>query len=277
VVDWKLTFLGTAASAVTVARNPTAVLLTLGTKHILFEGPEGTTRRLLEAGIDLRDIEKVFISHGHNDHLIGIVTFLWQNVLVANRTNPLEIIAPGYVHMRIKELLKLTSTPDDFIRFYMPFSDIDADESFSEYELDFTSRQVSLPGLRVIRSHAPLVHDPPARATRLDITDDDGNRILSFCFACDTSPCDNVVRLAAGVDYLIHEATLLDEDIEHATKFNHSTPSGAGRIASEAGVKTLVIVHYSTILEGKEDILEAQASSVFGGKVIVARDLMELP
>ena len=277
MVDWKLTFLGTAASAVTVARNPTSMLLTLGNKHILFDCPEGTTRRLIEASIDLRDIEKVFISHGHNDHLIGIVTFLWQNVLVVNRTNPLEIIAPGYVHKCIKDLLKLTSTPDDFIRFYMPFSDIDADEPFSEYELDFTSRETPLPGLHVIRSHAPLVHDPPARATRLDVTDDNGTSIVSICYACDTSPCDNTVRLAAGVDYLVHEATLLDEDIEYATKFGHSTPTGAGRIAKEAGAKTLVIVHYSTLLEGKEDILEAQAASVFDGKVIVARDLMELP
>lgn len=238
---------------------------------MLFECPEGTTRRLLETGIDLRNIEKVFISHAHNDHLIGIVTFLWQNVLVMKRNNPLEIIAPGYVHECIKELLRLTGTPDDFISFDMQFTDIDAEEPFSEHKLE------SFSDLRITRQHAPLVHDPPARAIRLDITEENGTHVISLCYASDTSPCDNVVRLAAGVDYLIHEATLLDEDLDHATKYNHSTPSGAGQIAMDAGANTLVIVHYSTLLEGKEAVIEAQAASTFNGNIIIARDLMELP
>jgi len=261
------------------------MLFTLGNKHVLFECPEGTTRRLLETGIDLRDIETVIISHGHNDHLIGIVTFLWQNVLVVNRGNPLEIIAPGYVHERIKELLRLTSTPDDFISFDMHFTDIDADEPFTEHDLmdiepeePYPGHDVeSLPGFHVTRKHAPLVHDPPARATRLDVTEQNGTPVVSLCYASDTSPCESAVQLATGVDYLMHEATLLDEDIEHTTKYNHSTPSGAGRIAADAGAKTLVIVHYSVLLEGKEAIIEAQAAAVFEGNIIVARDLMELP
>src|SRR5512137_1207912 len=104
---WHLTFLGTAASAVSKARNPTGMLLTIAGKHLLIECAEGATRRLVELGIDLRDIVAVYISHGHNDHFSGIVTFLWQNVLVAKRTTPLRIIGPGYVIENIKKMIDL--------------------------------------------------------------------------------------------------------------------------------------------------------------------------
>nr|MDO8109444.1 MBL fold metallo-hydrolase [Candidatus Sigynarchaeota archaeon] len=277
MVDWKLTFLGTAASAMSLQQNPTTLLVTVGNNHVLIECAEGTTRRLIEAGIDMKAIDKVFISHGHNDHFIGIMTFLWQNVLVARREAPLEIIAPGYVLDRITTLFKLTSTPDDFINFELRFTDIDAEELFSEHELLFTPSPGTINGWKMTRRHAPLVHDPAAHAIRIDIKDEDDVHVVSFCYACDTSPTDSVARLAEGCDYLIHEATLLDEDIELATRINHSTPSGVGQVASLAGVENLVLVHYSLSLAGKEEVLKEQAKRTFAGNIIIARDMMSLP
>ncbi|MBN2151731.1 MAG: ribonuclease Z, partial [Candidatus Lokiarchaeota archaeon] len=90
-------------------------------------------------------------------------------------------------------------------------------------------------------------------------------------------PTGEVASLASGCDYLVHEATMADEDEKAATRFNHSTPSGAGRIAASAGARHLVIVHYSVLLEGKEGAIAAGAKKEFPGNVIVAKDLMELP
>ncbi|NMC08155.1 MAG: MBL fold metallo-hydrolase [Candidatus Lokiarchaeota archaeon] len=272
MTNWRLAFLGTAASAVSKARNPTGMLLTVDGKHMLIECGEGTTRRLIEQDTDIRDIVAVYISHGHNDHFSGIVTFLWENVLVARRTAPLRIIAPGYVIDGIKRMIDLAGTPAGFFEFELVFEPVDEQQ---------IGRPLEIPGFpassRVIRSHARAVHDPPARAIRIDVSNVLGAGVLSACYSSDTSPSSDVANLAKGCDYLIHEATVLDEDEAHATRVNHSTPSGAGRMATIAGAAHLVIVHYSVFLEGKEPAIAAQARKTFTGNVIVAKDGMLLP
>ncbi len=269
---WHLTFLGTAASAVSKDRNPTSMLLTIDGKHLLIECAEGITRRLVELGIDFRDIVAVYISHGHNDHFSGIVTFLWQNVLVSKRATPLRIIGPGYVIDNVKKMIDITGTPAGFFQFELAYEPLDEQDLGAPREI---------PGLvakgSITRRHARSVHDPPARAIRIDVADARGKPVVSLCYSSDTSPTGEVSDLATGCEYLIHEATLADEDEEAATRYNHSTPSGAGRIAASAGVKHLVIVHYSVFLEGKEGAIAAGAKKQFPGDVIVAMDLMQLP
>jgi ribonuclease Z len=270
--NWQLTFLGTAASTVSKARNPTSMLLTIDGKHLLIECAEGTTRRLVELGIDIQNIVAVYISHSHNDHFSGIVTFLWQNVLVAKRSTPLHIIGPGYVIENVKKMIDITGTPAGFFPFELAFEPLD------EQQLGVPREIVGLAASgHVTRRHAPSVHDPPARAIRIDVADAKGTTVVSLCYSSDTSPTGEVASLASGCDYLIHEATMLDEDEMTATRINHSTPSGAGRIATSAGAKHLVITHYSVSLEGKERTIAAEAKKAYAGDVIVARDLMKLP
>jgi ribonuclease Z len=86
----------------------------------------------------------------------------------------------------------------------------------------------------------------------------------TFVYTCDTEPCENVDRLAAGADVLIHEAA--------GSAKGHTSPEEAGSDASKAGVQSLVLIHYDA---GRVDAeLIEKASQHFGGKVIVAKDLM---
>jgi ribonuclease Z len=271
-MNWHLTFLGTAASAVSKVRNPTSMLLTIDGKHLLIECAEGVTRRLEELGIDIRGIMAVYISHGHNDHISGIVTFLWQNVLVAKRSTPLHIIGPGYVIDNVKKMIDIMGTPAGFFSFDLAFEPVDEEQLGVPREI----AGLAASG-RITRRHARSVHDPPALAIRIDVTDAKGKAVVSLCYSSDTSPTGEIASLASGCDYLIHEATMLDEDEGTATRINHSTPSGAGRIAKDAGAKHLVITHYSVSLEGKEGTIAVEARKVFAGDVIIARDLMKLP
>ncbi|MHA1700118.1 MAG: MBL fold metallo-hydrolase, partial [Promethearchaeota archaeon] len=118
-------------------------------------------------------------------------------------------------------------------------------------------------------------HEPIGTAIRFDFLKSDGGS-FSVCYSGDTLPDERIGELATETDYLIHEATFLDDELELALKYNHSTPSGAGHIATIARAKNLILIHYSTKNEGKEDVMVQQAKKSFKGNVIVARDFMEL-
>ena len=129
----------------------------------------------------------------------------------------------------------------------------------------------------ILVQHAPVF---PALAYRFDTPSG------SVVFSGDTGPCDNLVRLARGADYLVHEvidvdfiANLVkkmpnrDNIIKHLTE-SHTSPEDAGRVARLAGVNTLVLSH---LVPGDSEISEstweARASAEFDGEVVCGVDL----
>jgi ribonuclease Z len=110
----------------------------------------------------------------------------------------------------------------------------------------------------------------------------------------DTAPCDSVIELARDADVLVHDTAFLDEIIEERKMWSHSGPSGAGRVAAAAGVKTLVLTHLGpytspapTIEMGAMyygparppeiwDEIVARARAEFDGDVILGRDALVL-
>lgn len=129
----------------------------------------------------------------------------------------------------------------------------------------------------ILVQHAPVF---PAFAYRFDTPSG------SVVFSGDTGPCDNVVRIAQGADYLVHEVIDLsfvagriaklpnrDNILNHLTE-SHTSPEDAGRIAARAGVKTLVLSH---LVPGDSEIPEAQweerARTEFDGEVVCGVDL----
>ncbi|MEP7203677.1 MAG: MBL fold metallo-hydrolase [Ilumatobacteraceae bacterium] len=129
----------------------------------------------------------------------------------------------------------------------------------------------------ILVQHAPVF---PAFAYRFDTPSG------SVVFSGDTGPCENVVRLGRGADYLVHEvidldylrervATLPNRDsiINHLTE-SHTSPEDAGRIAARAGVKTLVLSHQVPgDSEISEDKWESRARVDFDGDVVCGVDL----
>ncbi|MEO8265935.1 MAG: MBL fold metallo-hydrolase [Ilumatobacteraceae bacterium] len=129
----------------------------------------------------------------------------------------------------------------------------------------------------ILVQHAPVF---PAFAYRFDTPSG------SVVFSGDTGPCDNVVRIAEGADYLVHEVIDLsfvasriaklpnrDNILNHLTE-SHTSPEDAGRIAARAGVKELVLSH---LVPGDSEIPEAQweerARTEFDGDVVCGVDL----
>ena len=143
-----------------------------------------------------------------------------------------------------------------------------------------------------VKVAAALVQHPPVRpalAYRFDFQD------RSIAFSGDTAPIEAVARLAEGVDILVHEAIFMpaveayihdrvakgvpirfDDYMAHM-KRDHSPVDDVGRIAREAGVKTLVLSHLSPGIDGIQDERWRDlAAKQFKGEIVVARDLMVL-
>jgi ribonuclease Z len=93
-------------------------------------------------------------------------------------------------------------------------------------------------------------------------------------YANDTRPSKAVVELARDADVLIHDCTLADELIDKAKESGHSTPTEAAKVAKEAGVRQLVLIHLSPRYADDSLLLE-EARRIFPN-VAVAKDLMEL-
>lgn len=97
-----------------------------------------------------------------------------------------------------------------------------------------------------------------------------------FAFVMDTRLCDNVFRLAEGVDLLVVESTFLERDGALAEQYGHLTAAQAGRVAAESGVRRLVLTHFSQRYDDPQ-LFHAEAADSFTGDVVVADDLIRIP
>jgi ribonuclease Z len=93
-----------------------------------------------------------------------------------------------------------------------------------------------------------------------------------FAFVMDTRLCDGVHALADGADLLVIEATFLAEDADLARRYGHLTAAQAGAVAEQAGVRRLVLTHFSQRYQEPERFGD-EAAAVFGGEIVVAADL----
>jgi ribonuclease Z len=96
-----------------------------------------------------------------------------------------------------------------------------------------------------------------------------------FAFVMDTAWCDAAVELAAGADLLVCESTFLESDAELAARYGHLTARQAGRVASEAGARRLVLTHFSARYTDMQHFVD-EAAREFQGDIVVADDLMRV-
>jgi ribonuclease Z len=105
----------------------------------------------------------------------------------------------------------------------------------------------------------PVQHLVPTLGLRVEVKG--SNQVLAY--SADTEPCEQFIRLAAGADLLVHEAT--------GATMGHSSAAQAGRVAREAGARRLLLIHYDPASASPE-ALAAEAATTFGGPVAVAQD-----
>jgi len=293
----RLIFLGTGGSIPSVKRNLTATALQYESEVLLFDCGEGTQRQFMMSDLSFMKVRKVFITHLHGDHFLGLPGLI-QSMGFHGREEPLHIFGPGGVVELVENIVSLG--------YFAPGFDIFVKEMKDGEKVDFTGYSVqairvdhSVPALGYVFQEA----DRPGRflverARELGIPEGplyrelqqgksieiDGRIITprevlgpprrgrKVVFSGDTRPCESVRKAAENADVLIHEATVDSSLKEKASEFGHSTAEEAARLAREACVRHLYLNHISNRYEDVS-VLQREAESIFPG-ARVAEDLM---
>ncbi|GLQ92344.1 hydrolase [Dyella acidisoli] len=278
----RLILLGTAGGPTPKpARSaPASAIVVDGVIYVIDCG-NGVARQMVKAGLDLGAIRNVFITHQHSDHNADYGNLLW-------------LAWAAKLHTRVD-----TWGPpplSEMTRLFLQMNDYDirtriADEGRPPLAPLIAPHEISQGGLVMqderVKVTAALVQHPPvspAFAYRFDCPD------RSIVFSGDTRPSENLVKLARGADVLVHEVMYLpalDKLIasepnaarlrEHLLA-SHTTTEQVGRIATEAGVRTLVLNHFVPGGDPSltDEVWHDAVAPHFKGRLIVGRDLMEI-
>jgi ribonuclease Z len=298
-MDLDVVFLGTAGSAPTARRGLPATLIRRGGERVLIDCGEGTQRQLIRS-VGLVDLDDVFITHFHADHVLGLPGML-KTFGLQGRERPLHVFGPAGLRQLFKVLSPLIGKPGFDVRIdeLDPGDQLDRDgyamEAFS------VAHRVPAFGYALIEDDRPgrfdeararelgvapgpdfgrLQNGETVRGSAGDVAPDqvlgETRRGRRLVFSGDTAPCDMTRGMAAGADLLVHEATFLHEDLDRARETGHSTARQAGMLAADAGVALLAATHVSTRYPVRE--LRDEARAEFD-RTIVPRDFdrVEVP
>jgi ribonuclease Z len=303
-MDLDVLFLGTAGSAPSARRGLPATLIRRGGERMLFDCGEGTQRQLVRS-IGLIELEEVFLTHFHADHVLGLPGML-KTFGLRQRERPLTVHGPR----GLSDLFRLLNPLIGRLTFAVELVELEANDELERegyriaaYSTDHVSSSL---GYAVVEDTRPGVFDP-ARAEALGVAPGpdfgrlqcgetvngvqpdevmgEARRGRKVVITGDTAPCDMTRLVGWQADLLVHEATFLDEEEQRAAETRHSTARGAGVLAAAAGVGMLALTHVSPRYGGGELRDEARAAFVAelgreaGERVIVPRDFdrVEIP
>jgi ribonuclease Z len=299
-MDLDVVFLGTAGSVPTAARGLPATLIRRGGERLLFDCGEGTQRQLLRS-VGLVDLEELFLTHFHADHVLGLPGML-KTFGLRGRETPLTIYGPPGLRALLTALKPIVGrTPFDLRLVELePNEELERDG----YRIAaFNVRhRVQAYGYALVEDERPGRFDESA-AVALGVTPgpdfgrlQQGEAVASasgaevrpeqvlgepragrkVVLSGDTSPSEMTVVVAHGADLLVHEATFGEEEAERARETGHSTARGAALIAAEAEVRLLALTHLTP--RHPAGALRDEAREVFEN-TIVPRDFdrVDLP
>jgi ribonuclease Z len=292
----ELVVLGTASQVPTRHRNHNGYLLRWDGEGILFDPGEGTQRQMLRAGVAAHDIHRICVTHFHGDHSLGLAGVV-QRINLDKVPHPVTAHYPRSGQRFFDRLRYATAYRETVDIAEEP---VDADGVLADtgaYTL--TAHRLSHPvesygyrltepdGRRMLpdRLAAHGIKGPDVgrlqREGRLgDVTLEDVSetrRGQRFAFVMDTRLCDGVHTLAEGCDMLVIESTFLGEDIALAEEFGHLTAGQAATVARDAGVRHLVLTHFSQRYSDPDEFERQARAAGFEGELTVAKDLQRVP
>ena len=294
----KVTILGCYAATPRTLTHPTSQVLEIKNHLFLIDCGEGTQVQLRKQKVRFSKINHIFISHLHGDHFFGLPGLV-ATFRLLGRVNPLHIYGPKGIKEAVTLLLKLG---DSWTNYPLHFHEL----SSQAPEVVFEDKKVTVStipldhrvytngflfrekvGSRKLEAQAVEAHgidscyfqnikdgkDAPNKAGEIIPNaqlSSDPKPTKSYAFCSDTAYFPKIIAQIKEVTVLYHESTFLESESDLATKTKHSTASQAAKIAESAGVKSLILGHYSTRYDGLQPFKEE--AEVYFKPVLLADD-----
>lgn len=293
-----LTILGCSSQQPTRFRNHGAYLFRWNDEGLLFDPGEGTQRQFIFANIAPTVISRIFISHFHGDHCLGLGSILMR--LNLDKVNhPIHCYYPAsgkkyFDRLRYGTIYHETIT---VVEHPVAESGLVEDDGkfrieamFLEHGVDNIGWRITEPSVRkyddkALHTHGirgisvrHLIENGSIEIQGKTVTLDEVSWIRkgdSIAVVIDTSFCQNAIEIARGAKLLLCESTYQEEHKDLAQKHTHLTAKQAAAIAKEAGVKQLVLTHFSARYQNLKDF-ELEAKTIFPN-VFIAEDLKTFP
>ncbi len=265
----KLILLGSGAVRPDLERWGPSQIVHAGGENLLIDCGRGATMRMVQAGIPIQELRRVFFTHHHFDHNCDFA-YLFLSSWTLGRNHPMEIYGPRDTERFCRVLFEELYREDINTRRIQPTypprgreyvaRDVIEDEWTLEGK-DYTVRMVHT-------IHKPQILD------NLAFRIESGGR--SVVVAGDNVVCESLMKLAEGCDLLVHECSFPSSRIEeHKWGGFHTPPRLLGRWAKERGVKRLLLKHFCIQKGVAVEPMVEEVRSEFGDEgLIVGRDLM---
>jgi len=295
----KLVFLGTSGAQPTQERSLSCICLVTDNEILMFDAGEGAQISYLKSGLGWNKKMKIFVTHLHGDHCIGILGLL-QTMTMQNRTEPIEIYGPDGIEDFITNNIKVLNFG---LSFPVQISLVKEGEIVNEkkYSVQSCEAQHGVPAFSYVFQEKEKPGEFfPEKAKQLGIPEgnlwhelQNGNEIKindkifspeqvtgkkrkgkKIGISGDTRPTKKLECFFQNCDYLSFDSTFSYELKEKAIATNHSTAKEAAELAKNANVSNLILTHFSARYKDEKILLNE--TKEIHNSTIAANDLLEI-
>ncbi len=283
-MSFKLTILGSSGALPAYGRHPSAQYINIQRHHFLIDCGEGVQMQLKKFAIPVHKVDRIFISHLHGDHYLGLMGLLFSMHL-QKRSSDLHIYSQKGLDEIIIHQLKYSKSSLNYklVFHVVPSTEPDVlfeDESISVQSLPLTHK-VPCTGFIIREKRKPRRIDKDTLPEGIllqhivqlklgkDVLQPDGTVLYknedftlpprpshAYAYCSDTLYSEEIIPWIKEVNLLYHEATFMTEHADKATETLHTTAYQAACIAAKAGVKKLVLGHFSARYKELEPLLD---------------------
>ena len=273
-----LVLLGTGCPSPSDSRFGPSTLFTHDNKNYLFDCGSGVTQRLSAAGVRSSEIDVVFLTHMHSDHIVDLYQ-LYISGWHQGRDSKFKVVGPRGIKAFFDNLLTaFRSELDGRIQWEkrpnmqgLEYEITEIDDRFT-----FSSDDISILPFEV--DHFPV---EPAYGYQIKYTQKNVEKVVVI--SGDTRKSENLIQHANGADALVHEVFVdleFDEKrMSQETLVNvcdyHTTPKEVGEIANIANVKKLILTHFVPPVFDQKKVIN-DISQAYKGEIIIGEDLMSV-